>query len=57
MPVLSERFDLIVDRKAWFDPPFQAVLKFLPSEAFSERALAIGGYDISGLGTVHYNAP
>jgi excisionase family DNA binding protein len=57
MPVLSERFDLIVDRKAWFDPPFQALLKFLPSEAFSERALAIGGYDISGLGTVHYNAP
>ncbi len=56
MPVLSERFDLVVDRKAWFDPPFQALLKFLNSAAFSERALAMGGYDISGLGTVHYNA-
>ena len=57
MPVLSERFDLAVDRKAWFDPPFQALLKFLNSAAFSERALAMGGYDISDLGTVHYNAP
>ena len=56
MPVLSERFDLAVDRKAWFDPPFQALLKFLNSAAFSDRALAMGGYDISGLGTVHYNA-
>jgi excisionase family DNA binding protein len=57
VPVLSERFDLAVDRKAWFDPPFQALLKFLYSTAFSERASALGGYDISGLGTVHYNAP
>lgn len=57
MPVLSERFDLVVDRKAWFDPPFQALWKFLNSAAFRERASAMGGYDISGLGTVHYNAP
>ena len=56
MPVLSERFDLAVDRKAWFDPPFQALLKFLKSAAFSERALAMGGYDISGHGTIHHNA-
>jgi excisionase family DNA binding protein len=57
IPVLSERFDLAVDRKAWFDPPFQSLLEFLRSAAFSERASALGGYDISGLGTVHYNAP
>ena len=57
IPVLSERFDLVVDRKAWFDPPFQVLLKFLYSAAFSERASALGGYDISGFGTVHYNAP
>ncbi len=57
MPVLSERFDLAVDRKAWFDPPFQTLLNFLNSNEFRERARAMGGYDISGLGTVHYNAP
>ncbi|HSG94495.1 MAG TPA: substrate-binding domain-containing protein, partial [Afifellaceae bacterium] len=57
IPVLSERFDLAVDRKAWFDPPFQVLLKFLNSAALRERASALGGYDISGLGTVHYNAP
>ena len=56
MPVLSERFDLAVDRKAWFDPPFQTLLNFLNSTAFSDRASAMGGYDTSGLGTIHYNA-
>ncbi len=57
IPVLCERFDLAVNRKAWFDPPFQTLLKFLNSAAFRERALALGGYDISGLGAVRHNAP
>lgn len=27
------------------------------SAAFADRAKALGGYDLSGLGTVHYNGP
>lgn len=55
VPLLTERFDLLIWRKAWFEPPFQAVLRFLRSEACSARAEELGGYDLSGLGAVHFN--
>lgn len=54
VPVLRERFDLLVDRKAWFEPPMQAFLDFCRSEAFRFKADAMGGYDITGLGKVHF---
>jgi putative molybdopterin biosynthesis protein len=31
VPLARERFDLLVDRKAWFDPPLQALLAFCRS--------------------------
>ncbi len=54
VPLLRERFDLLVDRKAWFEPPMQAFLDFCRSEAFRFKALTMGGYDITGLGKVHF---
>lgn len=57
VPLLHERFDLLVWRKAWFDPAFQSLLGFMRSDAFAARAAEMGGYDISALGTVRYNAP
>ncbi|MCC2110415.1 MAG: helix-turn-helix transcriptional regulator [Hyphomicrobiales bacterium] len=54
-PLLKERFDLLVDRRAWFEPPFQTLFRFLGSPALAERAKALGGYDLSGFGTVHFN--
>ncbi len=57
VPQLEERFDLLVWRQAWFEPPFQALLRFMDSEVFREKAAKLGGYDISNLGRVHYNAP
>lgn len=57
LPILQERFDLLVDRAAWFDPPFQALILFTRSPAFTERAASLSGYDISGLWTVHVNGP
>ena len=54
-PVMRERFDLLVDRKAWFEPPMQTLLAFCRSGAFRSKAEAMGGYDVSGLGTVHFN--
>ena len=51
----SERLDLAVWRRAYFDPPMQSLLKFLHSDAFRLRAAELGGYDVSGLGQVHYN--
>jgi excisionase family DNA binding protein len=57
VPVLRERFDLLVDRRAWFEPPLQRLLRFCGSEAFADRAAGLHGYDVGGLGRVHYNGP
>ncbi len=56
VPLLEERFDLLVWRQAWFEPPFQKLLSFMDSDVFREKAARLGGYDISGLGRVHFNA-
>ncbi|MBU3890601.1 MULTISPECIES: helix-turn-helix transcriptional regulator [Methylosinus] len=55
-PQIVERFDLVVWRKAYFDPPWQTLMRFCASEAFSERATQLGGYDVSQFGSVRYNA-
>ena len=56
VPVMSERFDLLIDRRAYFEPPLQRLMDFCRSEAFTRRAGELSGYDISGFGSVHYNA-
>ena len=55
VPIVRERFDLLVDRAAWFDPPLQKLVRFCYSSAFRKKAAELGGYDVSGLGTVHFN--
>lgn len=57
VPLAEDRTDLLVWRRAYFDPPFQRLLRFLASDEFADRASEMSGYDISGIGTVHYNAP
>ncbi|MEO1274234.1 MAG: helix-turn-helix transcriptional regulator, partial [Pseudomonadota bacterium] len=57
VPVIEERYDLLVDRRAWFEPPLQALLAFCRSEAMQARAAAQDGYDMAGFGTVHFNGP
>jgi excisionase family DNA binding protein len=55
VPLVRERFDLLVDRAAWFDAPLQRLWRFCQSDAFRAKARELGGYDITGLGTVHFN--
>ncbi|MGB7183492.1 MAG: helix-turn-helix transcriptional regulator [Burkholderiaceae bacterium] len=55
IPVIEERFDLLVNRRAWFEPPMQKFLTFCNSPAFAARAAEMDGYDVSGFGTVHFN--
>ncbi len=57
LPTVEERFDLVVDRHAWFEPPFQRLLSFCGSSAFTAKAAELGGYDLSGHGRVVWNAP
>ena len=44
-------------RNPWFEPPFQALLRFARSDDFAAKARELGGYDISGFGSVRWNAP
>ena len=55
VPILKERFDLLVWRRDWFQPPFQSLMEFTRTQTFRERAETLTGYDVSGLGKVHFN--
>ena len=56
-PMIVERFDLLISRKAYFDPPWQKFMHFCESAAFRERAHAYGGYDLTEFGAVRFNGP
>jgi putative molybdopterin biosynthesis protein len=55
VPLIEERFDLLVWRKAYFDPPFQRLVAFCRAAAFAERAGGLGGYDVRRFGEVRFN--
>ena len=55
VPIIRERFDMLIDRRAWFEPSMQTFMAFCRSGAFSDKALSLGGYDCDGFGTVHFN--
>lgn len=40
-----------------FEPPLQKLLSFARSPAAAAKAADLQGYDIAGLGTVHFNGP
>lgn len=55
VPLIEEHFDLLVSRRAYFDPPIQRFLSFLKTAQFAEHAAALGGYDVSEAGSVRWN--
>lgn len=57
VPLAWERFDLVIGRHDYFEPPFQALLAFANTGDTLERAAQLRGYECSGAGTVRYNAP
>ncbi|MCZ8017075.1 MAG: helix-turn-helix transcriptional regulator [Limnobacter sp.] len=56
VPTQTEQFDLLVCRKAWFESPFQTLLKFTQTSEFKTKAQQFAGYDTTALGTVVWNA-
>ena len=55
IPIMQERFDLLVERRAWFEPPMQRFIRFCQSPAFIKKAKELKGYDVSGCGQIHFN--
>lgn len=55
VPLVAEQFDLLVDRRAWFDPPFQQFWDFCTGPALAQHAAGLAGYDIASFGQVRWN--
>lgn len=55
--LVLERFDLVVDRRAYFTRPVRALLDFAAGRAMREKAKAMGGYALSDAGTVRWLSP
>jgi excisionase family DNA binding protein len=56
VPLHKERFDLVMRRRDYFEPPLQKLLSFTRTPAFARRAEDFGGYDVTGVGRVVFNA-
>jgi putative molybdopterin biosynthesis protein len=57
VPLQRERYDIAIGRRDYFEPAFQQLLTLARTASFEEKAAALGGYDVSGLGRVIYNGP
>lgn len=57
IPLHRERYDLMIRRRDFFQGPLQRLMAFCETQEFRDRAVEMAGYDLSGFGTVHYNAP
>jgi molybdate-binding protein len=56
VPLQWERFDLVVRRVEYFEPPLQRLLAFTRTEPFRDRAALLAGYDVANTGAVVFNA-
>lgn len=56
LPLYTERYDIALARRDYFEPPFQALLAFARSAEFADRARELGGYDLREHGRIRYNA-
>lgn len=56
VPLIDEHFDLLVNRRSWFEAPLQALWTFLQTDKFKLRAEQSAGYETSQLGEVIWNS-
>lgn len=55
VPVIDERYDILVERREWFSETWQSLLKFCQTPAFHGHARELAGYDIDAQFQVHFN--
>jgi excisionase family DNA binding protein len=56
VPVIDERYDILIDRRAWFEPTWQAFMRFCRSPEFERHANELAGYRVDDRFEVRYNA-
>jgi excisionase family DNA binding protein len=54
VPILWERFDLVMRQRDYFRPPLQKLVAFARGPAFAARAAELGGYDVTDSGSVRF---
>jgi excisionase family DNA binding protein len=54
VPLVWERFDLVLRQRDYFRPGPQTLLKFMRGAMFRERAVELGGYDVASAGDVRW---
>ena len=52
IPLLPERYDLVVPETTFADPRFQTLLEVVCSREFQQGAAALGGYDLKDCGKI-----
>ncbi len=55
--LVTERYDIVIERRALFEPRWQALAAFCRTPAFANKAGELGGYDLAEHGRVHWNGP
>lgn len=55
VPLVWERFDLVLRRRTYFEPAAQQLVAFMRDDRLRARAAALGGYDLSDSGSVRLN--
>lgn len=57
VPLMDEKFDLLIDRKSYFTEPVQTLFAFALTAEFKDKAAALGGYDLAETGRVRWLSP
>ena len=57
LPLVDERFDLLIDRRAYFSEPVQTLLAFARGDGLRVRAESMGGYDLAETGATRWVSP
>jgi putative molybdopterin biosynthesis protein len=57
LPLVDERFDLLIDRKSFFSKPVQTLFEFTRTTEFRDKAETLGGYHLTDLGSVRWLSP
>ena len=55
VPLVRERYDLLINRRAYFDEGMQKLLAFCRRRDFARKAKELTGYDVGDLGQVRFN--
>jgi putative molybdopterin biosynthesis protein len=55
VPLVRERFDLVMERRHYFGRAVQALVAFARTAPFVSRAARMGGYDLGDTGAVAFN--